>query len=278
MRHHLRFLLFACFASAAATAATVPLTVRVSNGDAVQSIELAGDTGLIQLTRSPDGSSFAGTIEINASGTTLQSIVISYADFGYPVLLRVHEHLPRVEFPVKARLPTSCTNSQVSGVEDQAMDLGTAISWSIQAARLASIKGNDRCDAALRARSIAAKFRNARRMAQLSQGLFVVPEELIAECKSQCNSTTVLAELNRYPTEALELQAVQLVALRDEARDEGNFGKAAAIQQTIAYEAETSDTVEKAFANVGVDKDRIADDSAYLSSMARDEVQTERPN
>jgi hypothetical protein len=277
MRNYAQWLLLAGCASAAAMAADVPLTVRVSNGDPVQTIELKGGPGLVPLARSADGSRFTGTIGISAGGTTLQPVVISYSDFGYPVVLRVHQHLPSVEFPVKARLPTSCTLSQVESVEVDTTDLATAIGKSIRAARLASIEGNDSCDAALRTRAIRAKFRNARRMAQLSQGLFVIPDELIAECKSVCKSTTVLAELKRYPTEAIELQAIQLVALRDEARDDGNFGKAAAIQDYIADEAKSSDVIEKAFAQVGVDKDRIASDSEYLSSMARDEVRAERP-
>lgn len=274
-QHPCSMILVGCI-SAGALAADVPLTVRVGGGDPVQAVELKGETGLVALARSPDGSSFRGKIVVSGNGAMLQSIVVSYADFGYPLLLRVHQHFPRVEFPIKARLPASCTVSQVENAEGQTSDLGTAISQSIQAARLASIKGNDRCDAALQARAVTAKFRNARRMSQLSQGLFSVPQEMLADYRSLGAAGTAIAEINRYKMESLELQVVQLVALRDEAQSDGDFGKAAAIQQTIADEANSSDEVATAFAKMGVDKASIRKDSAFLSNMARDEMQAER--
>lgn len=115
-------------------------------------------------------------------------------------------------------------------------------------------------------------------MAQLSKGLFVVPDELIAEYRALTGTMTAVAEIDRYEVEAFELQAVQLVALRDEAQTEGDFGKAAAIQQTIAQEASYSDKVEKAFANVGIDQESIEKDSAFLSSLAKEEIHAEVPN
>lgn len=278
MRHHPRLMILAACASSATVAADIPLTVRVANGAQVQSVELQNESGLVALAKSPDGTSFTGNIAVIGGDTALQSIVVSYADFGYPVRLRVHQHLPRVEFPIKARLPASCTVSHVTNVEGQTIDLGTAISQSIQAARLASITGNDRCSSTLRARAVTAKFRNARRMAQLSKGLFVVPDELIAEYRALTGTMTAVAEIDRYEVEAFELQAVQLVALRDEAQTEGDFGKAAAIQQTIAQEASYSDKVEKAFANVGIDQESIEKDSAFLSSLAKEEIHAEVPN
>lgn len=278
MRHQLRLMVLVAGATSATVAADIPLTVRVGNGDPVQTVELQNASGLVALAKSPDGSSFTGNIAVVRGDTALQSIVVNYADFGYPLRLRVHQHLPRVEFPIKARLPASCTASHVTNVEEQTTDLGTAISQSIQAARLASIQGNDRCSSTLRTRAVKAKFRNARRMAQLSQGLFVVPDELIAEYRALTGTMTAVAEIKRYEMEAFELQAVQLVALRNEAQTDGDFGKAAAIQQTIAQEASSSDKVEKAFANVGIDQDSIEKDSAFLSNMAREEVQAEVPN
>lgn len=256
-----------------ASAESVPLTVRVNNGDPVQSVDFAGRSGLVELQKSPDGHRFTGSIRVDSGDSVSQQLVINYPDFGYPMLLRVFRHLPQVEFPVGARLPSACTLAKIVSVEAQTTDLASAISKSIQAARLASIEGNDRCDAGLRARAIAAKFRNARRMAQLSQGLFVIPDQLIAEYRSLPTASTAAAEINRYASEAIELQAVQLVAARTEAQRDGKFAEAAAIQGIIRDQAAQS---EVAFARVGLTKSRIEADSAFLDTMARDQAQAER--
>lgn len=101
MRHHPRLMILAACASSATVAADIPLTVRVANGAQVQSVELQNESGLVALAKSPDGTSFTGNIAVIGGDTALQSIVVSYADFGYPVRLRVHQHLPRVEFPTR---------------------------------------------------------------------------------------------------------------------------------------------------------------------------------
>ncbi len=254
--------------STAAIAAPVPITVRV-NGDPVQSIDLAGETGLVQLTKEGNGERFTGMIDINGSGSVVQPMVISYSDFRYPMNLMVHQYLKLITFPIEIKPASSCTRSRIEAVEREVTTLADAIANSMLATRLASIEGNDRCLGSLYMRAIRAKFRNARRMSQLSWGLFVVPEELVSEYRRAVpESRLAAAEVDRYETEAIELQGVQLVAARTEAQHDGDFIKAAAIQQDIAKEANATEHSRDAFENVGLSADRIAKDTEYLSNMA----------
>lgn len=264
--------------SVAAIAATVPLTVRV-NGDPVQSIDLAGELGLVPLTKEENGARFTGAIDVNSPGVVIQPLVVSYSDFRYPMSLTLHPYLKFVAFPLELKPAASCTRSRIEAVEGEVTTLPDAINNSLLATRLASIQGNDRCYGPLRSRAIRAKFRNARRMAQLSKGLFVVPEELIAEYQQALpTSQSAAAEVERYKTEALELQGIQLVAARGEAQRDRLFTAAAAIQQVIANEARAKGETREAFENVGLSAKRIATDSAYLSTMAREKVAAPEPN
>lgn len=262
----------------AVLAATVPITVRV-DGDPVQSIELDGETGLVPLIKEENGARFTGTMEVGASGVVIQPLIIRYPDFRYPISLTLHPYLKFVAFPVELKPATSCTRRRVETVELEVTTLPDAINNSLLSTRLANIQGNDRCLGTLRSRVIRAKFRNTRRMAQLSNGRFVVPHALIAEYQQTLStSQSATAEVERYKTEALELQATQLVAARGEAQSAGRFATAAAIQQVIAKVANSKAEAREAFANVGLSEKRIAADSAFLSTKADQELAAERDN
>lgn len=259
-------------------AATVPLTVRVE-GDPVQSVDFHGEIGVIPLKREDNGARFTGVMDAGTSGVVIQQLLIKYPDFRYPISITLHPYLELVAFPVELKPATSCTLGRVEAVEREVTTLPDAINNSLLATRLANIQGNDRCQGTLGPRAIRAKFRNTRRMAQLSNGLFVVPSALLAEYHQAFSASQIaIAEVERYKSEALELQGIQLVAARGEAQSAGRFATAAAIQQVIAEEANSKENTREAFAEVGLTAERIAADSAYLSAMASREMAAQRDN
>jgi thymidine phosphorylase len=194
---------------------------------------------------------------------------INYAGFHYPVDLRVHQFLPRVEFAVSMKPTESCTSQRVDALERSVTDFEEALRDSIEAMQLMAIEGNDRCLKSLRKRAAKVAFDKNVRANQLSKGLVAINDALATAYEHEFQSSSVVSgQIATYRKQSIGLEAVELVAVRDEAQGRGDFATAASVQEVIAERAASDESVAEAYAAEKMGDKEIKDDSEFLESLA----------
>lgn len=259
--------------SMSAAAKDLPLVLRF-DGTVPQSVVIFDSSGSRTEPVDAQRKSIASSLKLATEAPETHRMTIKYNGFGYPMDLRVHPFLPKVEFGVSMQPSGSCTAARVDKLEKPVTDFEEALRDSIEAKQLMAIEGNDRCLKSLRRRAAKVAYDKNVRANQLSKGLVAINEDLaVAYAQEFGSAAFVMAEIADYERQSIGLDAVQLVAVRDDARERGDFAIAATIQDVIAERAASDENVAKAFASENLDSERIKDDREFLRALANTEAE-----
>jgi hypothetical protein len=272
----------ACAAAAAAAlpigtalAATIPIEIRWA-GTQPSSINISTAGGLQPLTYDSQGQVYRGTISIASATPQRRTVIISYGTFNHPIDLRVHSVLPAISFGVEHRPQASCTSNKVKASGEPSSNLVDALNRAVAAGQLLSIESPNDCGPALRPNAAQARYRQNVRMSQLSQGLFLINEQIKQEYQELAGlqQGQVAAEIAAYAQAEARLEAVQLIAARDNAQEARDFVSAAAISNYVEERIAADPAARETFAREGITADRAASDSRFLDALATQQAMT----
>jgi hypothetical protein len=253
------------------------ITLRTSGEPPQTVLVIIDGVGSRPLTPDPTRKVFSGPLAVDSDVPKTYRLAIGYQNFRYPLGVRLHKNMPPVEFGIALTSAASCTDAKIQKLEERSVDFEEALSRSLQAKQILAIEGNDRCRPDLRVRAVRAAYRNNVKARDLSNGLIAVNEEFASQYAASLPTVAVLAEVAEYRDRELRSEAVQLVADRNAAQEDRDFATAFEIQKTIADRVKAEPAVTIAYAAEGITADRAEKDSAFLGSIAKGEVQAERP-
>lgn len=218
----------------AAEARDIPMDIRWS-GTAPTEVLLVVPGGVDQLSQDSQSPTYRGEISVPSGKPERRTIIVRYGSFSHPVDFRVHGGLSRVTFFVAHQRQGSCTRTRVRYAAIESDNLADAVSRSVAAGELISIPEPNACDGDLRFRAVRARFLQNAKMAELSNGFFLINRDVERQYRQEARARglNVDEEVAAFIDQDEKYEARQLLVFRYAAHVTGNYDLALEVNDLI---------------------------------------------
>ena len=202
----------------------VPIEIYWS-GDAPTEVLVTVPGGLQPLQKDSTSRVFRGQIALPDDKPERRTITVEYSDYNHPFDVRLHRYLPRVTFLVSHKAQPSCTSIRVVEAGRPPDNLVDAVARSVAAGELISIAEPNACNSDLRFEALRARFRQNAKMAEISNGFFLMNRSIEDQYKQAAlaRHASVDQELAEYEAKDIQREVGQLLAFRTAAAGSQNY-------------------------------------------------------
>jgi hypothetical protein len=252
--------------SGAADAKDIPVEVHWV-GAAPTQVLLSVPGGFQPLHRDPQRAIFRGQISIVQNNLQRRTLTVQYGYFSHPFDIRVHHNLARVAFSVTHQQQRSCTLARVQQASAPADNLPDAVNRSVAAGELLTIEEPNACDSNLRFGAARARFRQNVRMAELSNGFFMINPAVEEQYRREARQRllSVEQEVAAYRQQDRLREARQLVAFRTAAEGVGNYDLAMDVTRLMAARIASDPDAAALYSQQGLTRSAVA---AYMNDLS----------
>ena len=237
----------------AAPAKDVPFEIHWL-GQAPTAVLLSVPGGLLPLQKVAGSPVFRGQVTLPEAKPERRTITVQYGSYSHPFDVRLHRHLPRVTFLVSHQTQTSCTRTRVVEADRAPATLVDAVARAIAAGELISIPEPNACDPNLRFGALQARFRQNAKMAEISNGFFMINRSVEDQYKQAARDRglSVESELAQYNAKDTQLEVRQLIAFRTAAVGSQNYKLALDVNSFMAARISADGTTAARYQQQGI--------------------------
>jgi hypothetical protein len=215
--------------------------------------------GIKPLQRDAAAKVFRGKISVPSGSPERRTITVRYGAYSHPFDIRVHRGLSRVTFFVSHQIQGSCTLTRVSEARLPPDNLVDAVSRSVAAGELINISEPNACSGDLRFQALQARFQQNEKMADLSNGFFLINRDVEQQYRREARArgVNVDRQVAAFVEQDNSYEARQLLIFRYTAQAVGNYALALDVNDLIAARISTDPQAATFYRRQGITKAEV---------------------
>ncbi len=249
-----------------AMATDIPVNIGWA-GTQPESISVQDEGGLTEFSYEASSQIFKGSISVEPRQVVVKTVLAIYKNGSVSFRLKVNSFLPSINFRLPMEKASSCTRQLVNRVAQRVDNASDAMRSILSATQLLTIPTPEDCGP-LKITLVQARYDRTIQLAQLSQGLFQIDENVrqaYLNSLPQAARASALARVAIYEQQIEGLEAVQLAEQRRLAQEKGNFATAGDINDVMLARVANPE-LRSVYKDEGLTKSQLERDGQYLDA------------